>query len=70
MITRKNFGCTYKAGDWVGRSGKASWDPSSGPAQRTGSIPAGVLPFGPARPRVMMDPSNPETWQRPYVFTR
>jgi len=29
----------------------------------------GVVPLRPAKPRVEMDPSNPETWQRDYRFT-
>lgn len=29
-----------------------------------------IPPFQPAKPRLMMDPSDPSTWQRPYVFTR
>jgi hypothetical protein len=67
-ITRPGFGWTYKAGDWVGRSGKASWDPQAGPAYPT-ILPVGTFPLRPSRPRLMMDPSDPSTWQRQYVFT-
>jgi hypothetical protein len=30
---------------------------------------AGIAPLVPSKPHLMMDPSDPTTWQRPYVFT-
>ena len=30
---------------------------------------AGTQPLTPGRPRLMMDPSDPSTWQREYRFT-
>ena len=30
---------------------------------------SGMMPLSPARPRMAMDPSNPETWQRRYTFS-
>lgn len=32
-------------------------------------IRTGVVNLSPARPNVEMDPSDPDTWQRPYRFT-
>jgi hypothetical protein len=69
MVTRPGFGWTYHAGDWVGRSGKASWDPEAGPSYRT-ALPVGTFELTPSKPNLMMDPSDPSTWQRQYVFTR
>ena len=66
---------TYPQDEWIGRSGKASWLPGQGPAYYTGAVvPAGVPHLGaqwfqPVKPKLMMDPSDPATWQRPYVFT-
>jgi hypothetical protein len=72
MITRRNgFPDTYMGypqDQWIGRGGKASWLPQQGPPQRelhTG----GAMTWAPAQPNLMMDPSDPSTWQRPYVFT-
>jgi hypothetical protein len=69
MITRPGFGWTYHPGDWIGRSGKASWDPEAGPSYAT-ELPLGTFPLVPSKPKLMMDPSDPSTWQRQYVFTR
>lgn len=33
-------------------------------------IQTGFMPLIPARPKVMMDPSDPSTWQRQYRFTQ
>lgn len=68
IVTRPNFGWTYKAGDWLGRSGKASWNPEAGPPQET-VLPVGTFPLVPPRERLMMDPSDPSTWQRQYRFS-
>ena len=77
MITRrKGFERTYPTypmGEWIGRSGKASWLPAQGPNYTTGQNPAtphgGAQWWQPAKPVLMMDPSDPSTWQRPYRFT-
>ncbi len=29
----------------------------------------GIMPLSPAIPKMAMDPSNPETWQRQYTFS-
>ena len=71
IIRRDRFACDPNYGpppnQWMGRSGKASWDPQAGPLYELHTW-AG-LPFSPGLERVEMDPSNPLTWQRPYVFT-
>ena len=77
MITR-SFPPTTSAENWVGRSGKASWYPDRFQfKQQGGQIPTGALCLrtGGAvtmlmvRPSLMMDPSDPTTWQRQYQFT-
>jgi hypothetical protein len=72
MITRQQgFPPTYPsvppAGQWMGRSGKASWYPPSGPAYGVARWSPCTFRLPPAK--LMMDPSDPQTWQRPYVFT-
>jgi hypothetical protein len=71
MITRQHgFPPTYPADEWIGRSGKAGWLPAEGPNYRTGQVPAGGAQwFEPVKPKLMMDPSDPTTWQRAYRFT-
>ena len=72
MITRQQgFPPTYETtvppGQWMGRSGKASWFPPSGPAYLVARTPAPMFSLG--TPKIAMDPSDPSTWQRTYVFT-
>lgn len=47
--------------------------PARLPATRstpTGGIQTGgMVPLTPSYPKLMMDPSDPSTWQRPYRFT-
>lgn len=74
MITRENgFPPTYPTrlpeGMWNGRSGKASWLRAQGPVY-DGMVRWAAVPFSPGRARVEMDPSDPSTWQRPYIFTQ
>ena len=72
MITRENgFPPTYAKypppGQWMGRSGKASWDWQAGPVYELHR--GAPVAFSPGAPNVAMDPSDPSTWRRPYVFT-
>ncbi len=80
MITRA-MPLAYSPNNWLGRSGKASYYPNRAQYKVTGAqVPAGILPPGalqtggalavaPRKPRLMMDPSDPSTWQREYRFT-
>lgn len=80
MICR-NLPLAYNADGWLGRSGKASYYPQipqfrvqgnqlpAGVLQPGALITGGSLPLTPAKPSLMMDPSDPTTWQRPYQFT-
>lgn len=75
MITRQGFPFMYPAGTWVGRSGKASYMTTDAFIGGEGGYnPAGAIESGGAqmlmmrKPRLMMDPSDPSTWQRPYSF--
>lgn len=74
MITRK-FGFKHQtgAGGWqstrtaaylAGSSGAPAYPPP-GALHRPGAVPT----LGMARPNLMMDPSDPSTWQRQYRFT-
>ena len=71
IIRQDRFGRDYPKypppGQWMGRSGKASWDFQQGPLYELHTW-AG-LPFSLGRELVEMDPSDASTWQRPYVFT-
>lgn len=70
MITRKT-GFKHQA---------MTYDPSL-PPPLCFTVPAGkrratgplfvtrIRPISMAKPNLMMDPSDPTTWQRPYVFT-
>ena len=77
MITRKTgFKHLHDANGWMGRSGKASYYPDRVQfKQQGGQVPAGALHtggaqmLGMAKPNLMMDPSDPTTWQREYRFT-
>ena len=55
------------AGQIMARSGKASWDPQAGPAYGIARTSAPMFSLG--TPKIAMDPSDPSTWQRSYVFT-
>jgi hypothetical protein len=69
MITRPNFGLNYQGYD------AAKPPPVGYVTERHNAAPsshlhrAGAPAFGPSTPRVMMDPLDPSTWQRPYIFT-
>jgi hypothetical protein len=72
MITRQQgFPPTYPTsvaqGQWFGRSGKASWNPQAGPVYNV--IRWAPVAFSLGTPKIAADPSDPSTWQRPYVFT-
>jgi len=71
VITRPGFPPTYETtlppGEYFGRSGKASWNPQMGPQYSVVRFAAVGFTLG--KPKLMMDPSDPSTWQRPYVFT-
>lgn len=71
MITRPGFPPQYPKypppGQWMGHSGKASWNPQAGPVYELHTWSG--LKFSLGRERKAMDPSDPSTWQRPYVFT-
>lgn len=76
MITRQDFYpnpyLKYgRPGNIMGRSGKASWDPAQGPVYELHRWAGPVLHPGGIGylERVAMDPSDPSTWRRPYVFT-
>jgi hypothetical protein len=70
MITRR-YGFKHQA---------QTWDPTL-PPPLCFTVPAGhrrasgtlLVPgttrLVPSRPHLMMDPSDPTTWQRPYIFT-
>jgi hypothetical protein len=69
MMTRPHFGLPYSGYD-------ASKPPPLGfitephnAHQPRAMYRAGFQSFTPAQPRLMMDPLDPSTWQRPYVFT-
>lgn len=78
MMTRP-LPLAYDANLWMGRSGKASYYPVPGVIQfrqAGGQVPIGALDIrgghvrmGMIKPRLMMDPSDPSTWQRQYLFT-
>jgi hypothetical protein len=40
-----------------------------GPSRQNQLIRGGAFALTPAKPRVMMDPSDKTTWQRAYLFT-
>ena len=74
MITRR-FGFKHQtnAGGWqktrggsylAGTSGAPAYPPQ-GALYRHNAAPA----LGMCKPNLMMDPSDPSTWQRPYRFT-
>ena len=71
MITRPGFPPTYETsvphGQYMSRSGKASWNPDAGPVNQIARWVPVTFTLGP--PKLMMDPSDPSTWQRSYVFT-
>jgi len=77
MITRKTgFKHLHQANGWLGRSGKASFLPDRPQfKQQGGDLPAGAFATGGSaslrmrKPKLMMDPSDPTTWQREYRFT-
>lgn len=80
MITRP-LPLAYSPNNWLGRSGKASWYPNTrlfkvhggqvpvGATQPGMLITGGAAMLNPVKPRLMMDPSDPSTWQRTYRFT-
>lgn len=80
MITRP-MPLAYDANAWLGRSGKASYYPDRTLYRvQGGQVPmgalgpgafqtAGVQALSMRKPRLMADPSDPTTWQRPYQFT-
>ena len=78
MITRKEgFQHNWDPDAWLGRSGKAGYYPTQRQFKQIGgNPPKGALATGgglrlfPVKPRLMMDPSDPSTWQRHYVFPR
>lgn len=57
---------TVPPGQWEGRSGKASWNPQAGPAYSL--IRWAPAQFSLGTPHLAMDPTDPSTWQRSYVF--
>ena len=72
MITRKHFALPYSGCDpalppplCFTTHPAASHRPTQGRMYR-----AGTVPVVPSKPSLMMDPSDPSTWQRQYVFTR
>ena len=76
MITRQDgFPSTYlkypAPGVWLGHSGRASWDFRAGPVYELHRWAGPLLTPGGIGylERVAMDPSDPSTWRRPYVFT-
>ena len=69
MITRDNFGLNYQGYDAsqafpVGIVTERRNACFTGPLIR-----GGFQTIGPSTPRKMMDPLDPSTWQRQYVFT-
>ena len=75
MITRKyGFKFTYDATGWqttrtaayLPGSESMTATPPAGALERPGAMPK----LNMRRPRLMMDPSDPSTWQREYRFTR
>ena len=72
MITRDAFWPMYPKypppGTWLGHSGRSSWNPQAGPVYELHTW-AG-LAFSLSPEKVPMDPSDPSTWRRPYVFTQ
>ncbi|MDA8323852.1 MAG: hypothetical protein M0030_29140 [Actinomycetota bacterium] len=70
MITRRHFALPYTGYD-------ATLPPPLGfmTAPRNSHVPRRMIRGGGmsvhlATPRLMADPSNPATWQRPYIFPR
>ena len=71
MSITRSFPPTYPKypppGTLMGRSGKASWDWQAGPIYELHTW--SMVTFSLGTPKVAMDPSDPTTWQRTYVFT-
>lgn len=71
MITRRHFGWSYGGYDAAKPPPLGFTTPpaqrwrGNGTLARGGGLAVSMLP-----PRLMMDPTNPATWQRPYRFTR
>ena len=44
-------------------------EPDGDPWNAPAMVKAGAPALEPRQPKMMMDPSDPATWQRPYRFT-
>ena len=75
MITRRHGFPRYESGYAAGLPPPLCFTIPDGSIQHHGA-PAGAMAaggaqqLGMAKPRMMMDPSDQTTWQRPYRFTR
>ena len=69
MIMRPNFGLNYQGYDKTKPPPVGFIVERRNATNRNHLIRGGVSTFGPATPRLMMDPLDPSTWQRPYQFT-
>lgn len=66
MITRPMYEGSYEPTRFWGRPG-AAVDTRLMPVYSVQRWAA--LPFSLGTPKIACDPSDPSTWQRPYVFT-
>lgn len=69
MITRKNFGSNYQHFDRDKPFPVGIVTERRNATNPNHLIRQGAATFGPSTPRLMMDPLDPATWQRPYQFT-
>jgi len=70
QVTRQHFALNYSGFDPTQPPPLCWTVPAANraPAQ-AGLARGGVQSLAPSQPNGMADPSDPATWQRPYVFT-
>jgi hypothetical protein len=70
QVTRQHFALNYSGNDASLPPPLCFTVPAKNRAPRQGGlVRGGVNPIRPSAPNVMMEPSDPATWQRPYQFT-
>jgi len=69
VITRPSFGLNYQGYD-AKKPPPVGFVTERRNSARVNHLERGGWPsLAPGQPRRMMDPLDPSTWQRPYVFT-
>ena len=70
MITRAHFARNYGAVDPTLPPPLCFTVPAANRAPTQGGLyRGGIPPVSLSPPKLMMDPHDPATWQRPYLFT-